>query len=279
MVVEFVARGSFYDVLHRNSPELTWTRKLNILIGSACGMTYLHEQIPPMLHRDLKSLNILVSEAWEGKVADFGGSKRTALVDQSLLTKQHIGTTRWAAPELLNNEDYDEKIDVYSFALIMWEAVTHMVPWHELQWESEVANRVASGDRPAIPDHCPKRFRALIRKCWQQDPHKRPSFPRILEYLRSMIPVFAELDEADRSSISTLELNGEPSPRAGTDSSEPLSISDYHLINPDESNHILVGSLELSDDELMLDASPPRHDAATGADGVGAHADDEEEEE
>jgi serine/threonine protein kinase len=64
MVMEFVVRGSFYDVLHRpttNTPgDLTWSRSLKILTGAACGMTYLHEQVPPMVHRDLKSLNILV---------------------------------------------------------------------------------------------------------------------------------------------------------------------------------------------------------------------------
>jgi serine/threonine protein kinase len=59
---------------------------------------------------------IKVTEIWEAKIADFGGSKRIATLDQTLLTKKYIGTTRWAAPEVLSNEDYDEKIDVFRYA-------------------------------------------------------------------------------------------------------------------------------------------------------------------
>jgi len=72
IVTEIVARGSLFDIIHDEHAALTWPKCLGIALDVAKGLTYLHAHNPPILHRDLKSLNILVDENWRGKVADFG---------------------------------------------------------------------------------------------------------------------------------------------------------------------------------------------------------------
>jgi sterile alpha motif and leucine zipper containing kinase AZK len=95
IVTEFAERGSLFDVIHQHGKELTLPRVRNLLIGAAKGILYLHSLVPPILHRDLKSGNVLVTQNWEAKICDFGLSRSASL---STMTKR-IGTTRWTPPE------------------------------------------------------------------------------------------------------------------------------------------------------------------------------------
>ncbi|CAI0466968.1 unnamed protein product [Linum tenue] len=96
----------------------------------ARGMNYLHHFNPPIVHRDLKSSNLLVDKNWTVKVGDFGLSR---LKHKTFLTtKSGKGTPQWMAPEVLRNEASDEKSDIYSFGVILWELATEKIPWDNL---------------------------------------------------------------------------------------------------------------------------------------------------
>ena len=140
LVLEFTRRGSLRKVLDDASIELTDRRKIDFAIDAAKGMAFLHNLNPPRIHRDLKGENLLVSESWVVKVADFGlgrplhsqnkrqhAERKTfkrsitqpLLEDREALSLDGIGTARWSAPELSRREKYDGSIDVYRYTVVI----------------------------------------------------------------------------------------------------------------------------------------------------------------
>ncbi|CAI9093956.1 OLC1v1029580C1 [Oldenlandia corymbosa var. corymbosa] len=107
LVTEFLPRGSLYKAMHRSNQHLDTKRRLKMALDVARGMNYLHRRNPPIVHRDLKSSNLLVDKSWTVKVGDFGLSK---LKEATFLTaKSGRGTPQWMAPEVLRNEHSTEK--------------------------------------------------------------------------------------------------------------------------------------------------------------------------
>ncbi|KAH9777725.1 PAS domain-containing protein tyrosine kinase family protein [Citrus sinensis] len=130
IVTEFLPRGSLFKTLHKNYQALDIKRRLRMALDVARGMNYLHHRNPPIVHRDLKSSNLLVDKNWTVKVGDFGLS---SLKNATYLTaKSGRGTPQWMAPEVLRSEPSNEKSDVFSFGVILWELVTASIPWNNL---------------------------------------------------------------------------------------------------------------------------------------------------
>jgi hypothetical protein len=175
IVTEFMCGGSLYDRLHNveNITEpLSATQKTIIAMGIAHGMEYLHSK--RVIHRDLKSSNILLDEHMYPRIGDFGLS-RGIVMSQSEIMTQGMGTCRWMAPEVIRSERYDQSADVYSFAIVLWELLTHKIPFGET-WDHQLANQVVlQGYRPAIPENCPARLAEIIQACWDGDPKQRPA--------------------------------------------------------------------------------------------------------
>ncbi|XP_021890586.1 serine/threonine-protein kinase CTR1-like isoform X1 [Carica papaya] len=132
IVTEYLSEGSLYHLLRMpNAGEILDERlRLNMAYDVAKGMNYLHQLRPPIVHRDLKSLNLLVDSTYTVKVGDFGLSRLKA--NTFLSSKTAAGTPEWMAPEVLRDEPSDEKSDVYSFGVILWELMTLQQPWVHL---------------------------------------------------------------------------------------------------------------------------------------------------
>uniref|UniRef100_A0A8R7U0Q3 Protein kinase domain-containing protein n=1 Tax=Triticum urartu TaxID=4572 RepID=A0A8R7U0Q3_TRIUA len=127
IVTEFLPRGSLFQLLQNNIGKLDPRRRVNMAIDIARGMNYLHTSIPTIVHRDLKSPNLLVDKNWNVKVADFGLSRLK--LETFLTTKTGKGTPQWMAPEVLRSEPSNEKSDVFSYGVVLWELVTQKIPW------------------------------------------------------------------------------------------------------------------------------------------------------
>ncbi|KAF8027408.1 hypothetical protein BT93_E0341 [Corymbia citriodora subsp. variegata] len=185
IVTEFMPRGSLFKTLHKNNQVLDTRHRLRMALDVARGMNYLHHRNPPIVHRDLKSSNLLVDKNWTVKVGDFGLSR---LKNATLLTaKSGRGTPQWMAPEVLRNEPSDEKSDVYSFGVILWELMTESIPWNNLN-SLQVVGVVGFMDRRLdVPEGIDPEMASLIHDCWQSDPNKRPSFEVILQRMRSLV--------------------------------------------------------------------------------------------
>jgi len=183
IVTEYFARHSLYEVLHVSKPQaISDTSFLYYLaLEISKGMNYLHTQIPPILHRDLKSANVLASETWKIVIADFGISRLRATEKMTTF----VGTPAYMSPELIANRDYNEKIDVYSFGILLWELFTGQVPFEGMNPLS-LALAVREGFRPAIPPTgIPNDVCQLMTACWHDDYNKRPSFSAILTMMQS----------------------------------------------------------------------------------------------
>ncbi|KAG6398635.1 hypothetical protein SASPL_140102 [Salvia splendens] len=185
IVTEFLPRGSLFRLLQRNSPKLERRRRIQMALDIARGMNYLHHCNPPIIHRDLKSSNLLVDKNWTVKVGDFGLSR---LKHETYLTTRTggKGTPQWMAPEVLRNEPSDEKSDVYSFGVILWELVTHKIPWDNLNSMQVIGAVGFMNQRLEIPSDVEPQWTSLIESCWHSEPQSRPSFQELMEKLKDM---------------------------------------------------------------------------------------------
>ncbi|XXG64703.1 hypothetical protein AAC387_Pa05g2584 [Persea americana] len=187
IVTEYLSRGSLYRLLHRAGARevLDERRRLNMAYDVAKGMNYLHKRNPPIVHRDLKSPNLLVDKKYTVKVCDFGLSR---LKENTFLSsKSTAGTPEWMAPEVLRDEPSNEKSDVYSFGVILWELVTLQQPWSSLNPAQVVAAVGFKSRRLEIPSDVNPQVAAIIESCWANEPWQRPSFSAIMELLKPLI--------------------------------------------------------------------------------------------
>ncbi|XP_019423249.1 PREDICTED: probable leucine-rich repeat receptor-like protein kinase At5g49770 isoform X1 [Lupinus angustifolius] len=130
LVYEFMPNGTLRESLSgRNDIHLDWKRRLRVALGSARGLAYLHELAnPPIIHRDVKSTNILLDENLTAKVADFGLSKLVSESEKEHVSTQVKGTLGYLDPEYYMTQQLTEKSDVYSFGVVMLELITSRQP-------------------------------------------------------------------------------------------------------------------------------------------------------
>ncbi|KAD5317274.1 hypothetical protein E3N88_17220 [Mikania micrantha] len=176
ILTEFLPRGSLYKLLHRTNVQLDEKRRMRMALDVAKGMNYLHTSNPVIVHRDLKTPNLLVDKNWVVKVCDFGMSRMKH--HTFLSSKSTAGTPEWMAPEVLRNEPSNEKCDVYSFGVILWELATLRVPWTEMN-SMQVVGAVGFQHRHLdIPDSIDPAVARIITDCWH--PSVNPCY---LEFL------------------------------------------------------------------------------------------------
>ncbi|XP_010252244.1 PREDICTED: probable leucine-rich repeat receptor-like protein kinase At5g49770 isoform X2 [Nelumbo nucifera] len=130
LVYEYIANGTLKESLSgRSGIKLDWTRRLRVAVGSARGVAYLHEHVnPPIIHRDIKSTNILLDNHLNAKVSDFGLSKLMDDDEKGHVSTQVKGTMGYLDPEYYMTQQLTEKSDVYSFGVIMLELITARKP-------------------------------------------------------------------------------------------------------------------------------------------------------
>ncbi|CAH9120476.1 unnamed protein product [Cuscuta epithymum] len=184
IVTEFLPRGSLFRLLQRNISRLDWRRRVHMALDIARGMNYLHHLNPPLIHRDLKSSNLLVDKNWTVKVGDFGLSRLKH--ETYLTTKTGKGTPQWMAPEVLRNEPSDEKADVYSFGVILWELATEKIPWDNLNTMQVIGAVGFMNQRLDIPKDVNPQWASIIESCWHSEPQCRPTFQELMDKFKEM---------------------------------------------------------------------------------------------
>ena len=201
VMISELMRCSLHDLLKTArvdgvaSTGMLWTsRALRYAIQFAQGMNYLHTCRPPIIHRDLKPANLLLDFADTLKVADFGLAKLRPIGDgggvdscleQYTMTGE-TGSYRFMAPEVFRHEAYGRPVDVYSFALILYNMLTLEAPWPTLGGVEAVKLAALKSNRPSVPRHWDAKLAQLTRKSWAADPAMRPSYAAVLEGLNEV---------------------------------------------------------------------------------------------
>ncbi|KAI4381809.1 hypothetical protein MLD38_007848 [Melastoma candidum] len=199
IVTEFMSRGSLYDYLHKHNGMFKLPSLLKVAMDVSKGMNYLHQN--NIIHRDLKTANLLMDENEVVKVADFGVARVQA--ETGVMTAE-TGTYRWMAPEVIEHRPYDNKADVFSFGIVLWELLTGELPYAYLTPLQAAVGVVQKGLRPTIPENANPKFAELLQRCWKQNPAKRPSFSEILEILQQITKeVEADGDTRRKDKAST----------------------------------------------------------------------------
>lgn len=203
LVYEYMAGGSLRDCLvGRSGVQLDWRRRIMIALGAARGITYLHELVnPPIIHRDIKSTNILLDEKKIAKVADFGLSK---IGPGEGSGKQHVstqvkGTLGYLDPEYYISQQLTEKSDVYSYGVVLLELLTSRVPIeHGKYVVKEVKTAIDKGGLGALRSMLDPRLRdeelaelnAFVRialSCVEDSAASRPSMGEVVKQLEELI--------------------------------------------------------------------------------------------
>ena len=169
LVTEFCSRGNLFDLLHNPKIPLTWGLRQQMALDAARGMNFLHTSQPIIIHRDLKSLNLLVDDRWAVKVADFGLARFKASTGSAGLYTAQCGTMQWMAPEVIAGHRYTEKADVFSFGINLWELLTRDIPYRGMQAMQVGYAVLNAGLRPPIPPDAPKPYAAESRRCKAPD--------------------------------------------------------------------------------------------------------------
>eukprot|EP00026_Physarum_polycephalum_P004860 Phypoly_transcript_04884.p1 GENE.Phypoly_transcript_04884~~Phypoly_transcript_04884.p1 ORF type:complete len:289 (+),score=66.81 Phypoly_transcript_04884:1108-1974(+) len=172
-VTEFMDSGDLFDALFFGDTPISWKYKVKIALDVAQACYYL--QVKNILHRDLKSQNILITEGFKAKLCDLGLAR---VIDVSNKRLTFVGTDRWMAPEICLGREYDYKVDVFSYGIVLIEIITQAVP-EERKPQTKFALNEASF-RAQVPPTCPPAFAQLAADCCKYEPKSRPTFKEVL---------------------------------------------------------------------------------------------------
>ncbi|PSS28761.1 Dual specificity protein kinase [Actinidia chinensis var. chinensis] len=189
LITEYLRGGDLHQYL-KEKGALSPSTAINFAVDIARGMAYLHNEPNVVIHRDLKPRNILLvnSSADHLKVGDFGLSKLIRVQNSHDVYKMtgETGSYRYMAPEVFKHRKYDKKVDVFSFAMILYEMLEGNPPMSHFE-PYEVAKYVVEGQRPMFraKGYTPE-LRELTEQCWAADMNLRPSFLEILKKLEKI---------------------------------------------------------------------------------------------
>jgi Leucine-rich repeat (LRR) protein len=208
IVTELLAGGSLYEVLH--GPEakesIQLPQQLRWMQETARGMAYLHEH--DLMHRDLKSLNVLLDHVWQAKLCDFGLSRLMGDTQRNMTTG--VGSILWMAPELMLQTDYSFSVDVYAWAITAWEILSPGKDLYAGIPTFQITQRVVTGMRPQLLPSWPAGVHTLLQQAWQAEPAERPTFEGICHSLDELVGGEEEDDGNDHQSKGQLKRASRP---------------------------------------------------------------------
>jgi len=190
MVMEYCAHRSLYDFLNDSSATIEWPQAWSFGVQMALGLEFLHSV--NVLHRDIKSLNLMLTKDWQVKLADFGLARFNTAEKLSTMTKVR-GTYAFLAPEIFFGKGFTDSSDMWSAGIVLWEIARRVVvgkyeaPYHEfnIKIDFQILYQVAEKlIRPTIPKSCPSAWVDAINSCLQSKPEDRATAAQLTAALQ-----------------------------------------------------------------------------------------------
>ena len=212
VITASAARGPLAALLARGFEPMQHGDLLASLAhDAAAGLAYLHGRTDkttgraaPLLHRDVKCANIVVTLSWRARITDFGMSRTKAQTDEGATrVMTQCGTPFWTPPEIFLGRAYNERADVYSFGMSLLEMTRGTRPlWgpDPSLGPTQVGYKVSQeGARPALSDATPRAIREVIISCWAQESAQRPTMANVRDTLGALLPPCANVREGQQS--------------------------------------------------------------------------------
>jgi len=184
LVTEYMPGGSLHHLLHVRKLRLPLLHCINMCLQLADGVMYLHQQAPVVVHRDLKSLNVVLDLNLNLKLCDFG---LTESMDRTHITKKNNGgSPRYMAPELFDSKSkITEKVDIWSMGCIFTEIFGGPLPYEGINTLADLTREMLVHRRmPVIPSSLPEQVQNIIRSCYNFDSRLRPSARQVFDQLK-----------------------------------------------------------------------------------------------
>ncbi|XP_057844332.2 serine/threonine-protein kinase STY13 isoform X1 [Cryptomeria japonica] len=183
VVVEYLAGGTLKNYLIKNRRrKLAYNVVIQLALDLSRGLSYLHSQ--KIVHRDVKTENMLLDKSRTLKIADFGVARVEAQNPKDMIGE--TGTLGYMAPEVLDGKPYNRKCDVYSFGICLWEVYCCDMPYADLSFAEMTSAVVRQNLRPEIPRCCPSTLANVMKKCWDANPDKRPEMDEVVQLLENI---------------------------------------------------------------------------------------------
>lgn len=210
LLSEYCEKGPLQRLIYDKHFDLKYTFVMKFSLDATQGLAYLHSRSPPILHRDLKSANLLVDSSWNLKIADFGMSAVLSNIHQD----GALGTIQYTAPEVLRNETPSEASDIYSLGMVLWEMGTRELPFKGKNRYELFIGIAEHGMKPEISKcelRTSSKYVSVVKRCLSFQPEERPSAVELLELLYEVIDEDSDISaalhnlrEAELNSDSTL---------------------------------------------------------------------------
>ncbi|KAB2625452.1 serine/threonine-protein kinase HT1-like [Pyrus ussuriensis x Pyrus communis] len=183
VIVEYVAGGTLKQYLIRNRhKKLAFKVVVQLALDLSRGLSYLHSQ--KIVHRDVKTENMLLDTRINLKIADFGVARVEAQNPRDMTGE--TGTLGYMAPEVLDGKPYNRRCDVYSFGICLWEIYCCDMPYPDLSFADVSSAVVRQNLRPEIPKCCPSSLANIMRMCWDGNADKRPEMGEVVKMLEAI---------------------------------------------------------------------------------------------
>lgn len=183
VIVEYLPGGALKTYLIKNHRrKLAFKVVVQLALDLARGLSYLHSK--KIVHRDVKTENMLLDRTRTLKIADFGVARVEAQNPNDMTGE--TGTLGYMAPEVLNGNPYNRKCDVYSFGICFWEIYCCDMPYPDLTFSEVTSAVVRQNLRPEIPRCCPNSAAYVMKRCWDANPDKRPEMDEVVGMLEAI---------------------------------------------------------------------------------------------
>jgi len=199
LVTEFMSGGDLRSILGNKAVELSWRLRLTLARDALEGIAHLHAS--DLIHRDIKTENLLVDDDWRIVVADYGFARKAAAGNRQAMTI--LGTDEFMAPEVIFGESYDDRADVFSFGIVLVEIITRRVPGKDGFLERLPRKKFAvdvEEVRAAAPSDTPASLLELVSQCLAYEPEDRLTAQTALDWLCEMVRELPEEAPAPRPS-------------------------------------------------------------------------------